>query len=220
MKVVGQMAVSNFDRLDITLSNLYNQCDEIYIRFDKNIGSDLDFDKIKKYCGDKLKNVLFSNTVWNKSNWREEMIRMLDDVKPDIVISLDQDEAFEVNIKDELNLFYKSKSDVGMFAYYMPMPTEENLTILKGKSYPLHRHCKVFKWKENITFKPYVGYAIPTNYYNKNSYYNFKTKILHYCFYSKKYRIEKAKRIYKYYPKDLERYYGIKYEDIENYFGE
>lgn len=219
MKIVGQTAVSNFDRLDITLPSLYENCDEIYIRFDRNVGTDSDLEKVKKHCGDKLKSVLFSDTVWNKNNWREEMVRMLDDVKPDIVISLDQDETFETKIKDEIEDFYNSKCKVGMFAYSMPMPTEENVIILNGKSYPLHRHCKLYKWQEKITFKPYVGYAIPTTLYNSSPYYNFKTKVSHYCFYSRKYRVEKAKRIYKYYPKDLERYYGIKYENIEDYFG-
>ena len=131
---------------------------------------------------------------WNSWNWREHLLRKLDTVKPGIVIQLDQDEQFDSGIIDEIERFYHSDKLCMMFDYRMI--TDNDRKVAK---YPSLRHCKVFKWKEGLTFHPYAGLALPTQYANtvaemKNRYWLAETKILHYCFYTPD--MEKAKTEY------------------------
>lgn len=162
-------------------------------------------DRVKQFpCYEGLKRLTTDITKihnypdWNSWNWRESLLRLLDDKKPDIVIQLDQDEQFQDGIMDEIKQFYKSDKVCMMFDYRMV--TDDGREVEK---YPSLRHCKVFKWKEGLTFYPYAGLALPTQYANtliemKDKYWLANTKILHYCFYTpemerekKQYAIEK-----------------------------
>jgi hypothetical protein len=66
------------------------------------------------------------------------------------------------------------------------MPTDDGRDIpeLNGKPYPSMPHCKGYKWQEGVTYNPYVGRAIPTNYFGHPEYIS-KAKILHYCMFTK-----------------------------------
>ena len=129
---------------------------------------------------------------WNSWNWREHLLRKLDTVKPDIVIQLDQDEQFEDSIINEIERFKDSDKLCMMFDY--KMVTDDNREVSK---YPSLRHCKVFKWREGLTFHPYAGLALPTQYANtlnemKDRYWLSYAKVLHYCFFTPEMEKEKT----------------------------
>ena len=185
MKVVGQMAIYNFPLWEKCLLSLSSKVDELYLRFDTLRGNVEILEKIKKSNNPKIKNILESNVFWNKFNWREEMIRMLDDVKPDIVIVIDEDEAFEESIKDEIIDFYKSDKLAMMVDYAVPMPTDDKSLVSK---YPGKSHMKVYKWKPGLTYVPYRSFARVTNYCDPSYYWFSKSKLLHYCYFNKEIR--------------------------------
>ena len=91
MVIVGQMALHKFPMWDKSLCALSDIVDVLYLRFD-GLGGNYDMlPRLSALCGNKLKHVLISYLPWDDSNWREEMIRMLDHVKPDLVLTIDDD---------------------------------------------------------------------------------------------------------------------------------
>jgi hypothetical protein len=173
------------------LASLRDKCDALYLRFDKRTGDSQMLKELDAVCGDKLKDVLVSETRWNRWNWREEMLRMLDSVKPHIVLVPDQDEEFEDTLLDELPSFAASPKMGMMFEYVAPMPTEDGVVVLGGKAYPENRHMKAFKWRPNLTFHPYHTLAQVTQYCRPGSHFLAKTRIRHYSHYTTELRRER-----------------------------
>lgn len=188
MKIVGQMTLCNFPLWEKCLSSLSFYVDELYLRFDTLRGDLKILEMLRKTNNCKIKKILESNVFWNKFNWREEMIRMLDDVKPDIVISIDEDEEFEDTIKDEITEFYKSDKVAMMIDYVDPMPTEDKVIVPK---YPGKPHMKLYKWKSGLTYVPYRSFARVTNYCDSSYYWFSKTRLLHYCYFNESIRAMK-----------------------------
>jgi len=198
MKIVGQIAVSKFPMFENTLRKLSENVDEIYLRFDNNNGDKSLLKNLDSISNNKVKDILYSNQVWDTSSWREEMLRMLDSVKPNLVLSVDQDEIFEDSIKTEMLDFYNSDKLGMMFSYIEPMPTDDGSIILGGKAYPLHPHMKAYKWKPGLTYLPYYGNAKIRSYSSPRDWYMAKTKIYHYSLYKKEWRVEKESFIKKF----------------------
>lgn len=216
MKIIGQMAISDFSMIEMTLTSLCYNCDEVYIRVDGNKVPSAKIPQIKSY-NNKIKDVLISKTPWNKYTWREEMIRMLDAVTPDIVLSLDEDETLSTSLTTELSDFLQSNKKFGMFSYHKPLPTLDGAVLFNGRSYPLAQHCKIFRWEPGLKFIPYIGYCIPTNFKGLQGYMFRKIEIMHYCFYNPSERIDKILKTQQFYPKYFSRY-GVTIDNIENYF--
>lgn len=193
MKIVGQMAISNFPFWEMCLIELSKHVDELYIRFDSLNGDTTILDKLenKKLFDGKIKNILISNSQWNRWNWREEMIRMLDSVKPTIVLSIDQDETFCDGIDSEIKQFLSSDKQAMMFSYSFPMPSDDGRIVWNGKCYPGKPHMKAYKWIPNLTYKPYSSFAKIRNYRDATFHFQATTLIKHFCFYTKELEIQK-----------------------------
>lgn len=197
MLIVGQMALggilnssyaSRFPLWRECLENLLLYCDEVYLRVDVNT-SDFTYEELEDVCKDKLKDVLFSDTKWNRWNWREEMLRMLDNVNPDVVLTLDQDEQFEDTLLRDIRRLVKHPNKKAlMFSYYDPMPTEDNVKTLV---YPHVPHMKAYKWQKGLTYRRYRYSAKVTNYKLGRYWLMAYSKIRHYCFYTKALRLGK-----------------------------
>jgi hypothetical protein len=182
MKLVGQMALCRFPLWERCLESLADKVDELYLRFDGRNGDPEIYNSLDDVCGDKLKEVFVSESRWNAWNWREEMIRMLDDVRPDMVLSHDEDEEVELSIFDDIKKFEKSDYKQMALAYKLPMPTEKNYDLGLNKPFPSKPHVMVIKWKPGLTFNPYMSRNRITQYGKK--YMLGKAKILHYCYYT------------------------------------
>jgi len=190
MKIIGQTSLTNFTLWEMCLKELSTHVDELHIRFDQQTGNPDILKTIQdpKFLDGKIKQILISSTKWNRWNWREEQIRMLDTIKPDIVLVLDQDETFSDEIDLEIKEFWKSSREAMMFLYTNPLPTNDGRIV---KYYPSKPHMKVYKWKEQLTYNPYIGYAKVTNYRNPELHWVANTKINHFCYYTPE--IEKLK---------------------------
>jgi len=180
----GLISIYNFPMADKLIIDLAKRVDYLSIRLDPN-GDKLLFksciEKVKKEC--EL-NIIESKLIWNRWNWREELIRSLDNIKPKNVLFLDEDETYSDEFNEDFENFQRTNLKYMAFDYEM---ITENST--KVDKYPKARHCKVFKWMEGITYQPYKGYAIPTFPINPQPDYHIggyrcKSKIKHYCFYT------------------------------------
>jgi hypothetical protein len=191
MKVVATVALSDFPYWRMCMEKLRTQVDEIHVRIDGTKPNKLDELKESKLAD----NIYVSNLEWNRWNWRQEMLEMVKDSKPDIVLIPDHDEIYKDGIIEELKEFWASGKDM-MFFDFITM-TDDNRIIpeLNGKPYPSLAHCSAFRWKPELTYFPYCGLAQPTNYANipDNRFYA-KTKIEHYCMWTKE--LEEEKKVW------------------------
>lgn len=216
MIVAGLMPIMNFPLSPKMVYDLSQYVDVLILRFDQNNGDE----NILSDCWpifpdsniplwnkwrqwDSITHpskVLRDTQKWNRWNWREFLIRALDDIKPDYVLAIDEDEKYGPGFKEDFEEFQKSGLPFMLFDY--EMVTEDNRKV---KKYPGSRHCKAFKWMEGISYTPhYKGYAIPNfpdhitprpDYHNNR--FIAKSKIQHYCFYTKKMEEFKLKHLHK-----------------------
>jgi len=143
MKVVATVALANFPFWKMCMEKLRGQVDEIHVRVD--ITGENKYDEL---MDSKLADhVMKSDTGWNRYNWRNEMLRMIDNAGADIVLIPDHDEVYEDTIKDDLIRFWASKKDMMFFNFFAPMPTDDGRIIpeLNGKAYPSLAHCSGFR---------------------------------------------------------------------------
>jgi len=186
MKVVGLVALANFPYWRMCMEKLREQVDEICVRVD--VGKE---NKLEELLDSKLADKVITSTVeWNRYNWRNELLTMV--TGADIVLTPDQDEIFEDTIKDELIQFYNSDAHTFVCDFVAPMPTNDGRIIpeLNGKAYPSTPHCMGFKWKQGVTYYPYEGLCFPTG-YNQLPRFAAKTKVAHYCMWTKELEEEK-----------------------------
>jgi len=189
MKVVALVALSDFPYWKMCMEKLREQADEICVRID-----DTKENKYEELMDSKLADrVMRSNVVWNRYNWRNELLRMIDDTIQDIVLIPDHDEIYEDTISDEIIDFYNSGKDMMFFDFITMTNDGREIPELNGRAYPSIPHCSAFRWIEGLTYFPYCGVAMPTNYAAvPDNRYHAVTKIKHYCMWTKE--LEEAKK--------------------------
>jgi hypothetical protein len=165
--------------------------DRLYLRFDGLLGDREILKAAEKVSGKRLGDIYISKSRWNAYIWREEMLRMLDGVKPKIVLCPDEDEEFGHGIKKDMKNFVASKKPQMAFNYEFPMPSIEGGYRWRGKPLPCRPHVKVYRWRPGLTFLPYQGRGRLSN-YSKKKYVVGKSKIRHYCFYTPELRDAKV----------------------------
>lgn len=197
MKTVGILQACDFILLEKCFEYFCSIVDELYVRFDNKNTSIEVKNHIQNHP--KVKKCIEGDYTINGEIWREELLRLLDSVKPDIVIVLDIDEVFDGDIKSEIDLFWKSEKLAMMFSYN-GCPTQNG-----GRTdiYPTAPHQMVFKWKPNLTYKNYKGSAMVTNYssrLDKIAWYS-SIKVDHFCMWTKDMEIAKKQHAIKTYGK-------------------
>lgn len=197
--IAGMMAIDGrFPLWENCLDSLMQHAELAVVRIDDTQPAsitDLLRDKLATAYPDRI-NVFGSDEPWNRWNWREEMLRALDGVKPNVVLAPDQDEQFDpVGLSDDLARLRDSQRMALMFDYHAPMPTSDGSPALPADSpyatYPGSPHMKAFKWIKALTYKDYNGYARVTNYSDPRYHLAAKSTIMHYCCWTKDMRKEK-----------------------------
>lgn len=184
--VAGLMAISDFPLAPQMVEDLAKRCDILVLRFDALNGNK---DLFKLCCaatGECEVLGLRGRERWNRWNWREQLVRSLDHIRPGYVLFPDSDETFGKEMDDDLDRFVRFGQDVMMFDY--EMATDDDRAVLK---YPKSRHCKAFRWTNKIGYRPYRGYAKPTWPDKECKMYMAKSKIRHYCFFNTAMEMEK-----------------------------
>jgi hypothetical protein len=189
------MAVADFplDLLALSVASLCRTCDFIHVRLDNRQSVDPVW--FQQYP--KVTRVFRGSEDWNRSNWREDLARSLDDVRPDIVLTPDQDEVFEDSIDQELLEFWTSPKRIMLFKYLGPMPTCDGRLVLNGGTYPKTAHALGWKWQEGIGYHPYCGLAQPTQLAAPEGIpwqWHARTRVKHYCMWTTE--MEAAKRVW------------------------
>lgn len=120
--------------------------------------------------------------------WREPLLRSLDDIRPDYVLQPDSDETFGQGFDADLTAFSASGADLLMFDY--DMPTADGMWVPRS---PRARHCKVIRWRPELSFSPYRGYGKPNGRGLREV--KAESRILHYCFWTPEIQAAKVARM-------------------------
>lgn len=189
MRIAGVMAVKSFPMWRRAFDSMYELSDVVCVRFD-GINGDPEILRELKRIHDQPDSKLVSIDVvtkaWECPSWREDCIRALDGIpnKPDIVITPDEDEVFGDGFKAELEAFMASDK-YGMMFSYEPIMADDGREINGGMPYPPDPHMKAYKYADGLTYFPYHGDGKIARYSNPGAWWTAKTKIKHYCAWTK-----------------------------------
>jgi hypothetical protein len=175
------------------LSQLHKVCDGIYVLFDMKNGTpgllrELRH-KAKGIFHGKLRRIVEHRKGWEIGRWHEPCIRILDDVRPGIVITAGHDEMFETErFKSEIRHMWEGGLPALMLNYG-PLPTDDGRKI--PYTYPAATHMKAFKWRKGLTYIPYNGRGQVNPYADPRIQMTGKSKVRHYCMWTKEMQAEK-----------------------------
>lgn len=183
--IAGIVAIANQTLYPICVPRLRLQVDHLTVRIDTNFN--ISDKEVMSLCSpDKI---IYSENEWNAWNWREELLRSLDNVKPDIVLFPDDDEYFNDDILKELPEFEASDKKVLTCSEFLMLTKDNRLNV---PTYPTSPHMVGFKWAEGLTYAPYCGYGQLANYGWREEYkWHLKSKYYHLCFWTEE--MQKAK---------------------------
>lgn len=116
----------------------------------------------------KVKSVITTHNDgrWNQGLQRENTLRMLDEVKPNIVLWPDSDETFPKNLKDQLVKFWEDPKALSFWFRLMYLWEKEDQFRNDGLWKRIH-HVRAFKWRNDLSFLPYPGYTCPRPYIDR-----------------------------------------------------
>ena len=182
------------------LEELKNYVDEIYLLL--HYSPQFKEEWPKKIS--KVKDFIEINidTEWQVMEWRkhqekfrEQLLRMLDPVKPDLVFFPDEDESFpepEFLVKD-LQGFYKMNKSQLAFKRCNFWDSME--TVRKDRWIYYGPHVKIYKWQPNLTYLPYIGFNKVSSYGNRKLL--ARTIMKHYAYMEKAERERRYHELYK-----------------------
>ena len=165
IKIVASFPAHDDDKwIDKVLDNLSLYTNEIYI----NLNDATPY--IKKVVKNHPKVIKWIETTNNGNRWsqgkvRDDTIRMLDDIQPDIVLAPDSDETYPNNLMEMLKEFWEDEQKRTFWFRLYYMHEDEDHIRNDGIWKTIH-HVRAFKWEPGLTFIKYAGYACPTEYIN------------------------------------------------------
>ena len=167
MKIVGLLMVHDDDLwISSCLMSLDKYVDGIYV----NLNNPTPICKKIIEGWPSVKKIIYTTNEgrWNQGVQRDNTIRMLDEVKPDIVLFPDSDETLPKNFDIILKDFIDSGINTLWFGliYYWNHP---NVARRDGRWKAIH-HVRGYRWKSGITYIPYAGYTNPTTFINEKKF--------------------------------------------------
>lgn len=198
-KIVCCVQVHNDDEsIDILLEDIRRYTTHLYVNL--NDATPHIVDAIQD-CP-IVRKVLFTENKdgkWIQGLQRDNTIRMLDDVKPDIVLFPDSDEVYPENLMEQLKKFWEDENKKTFWFRLLYMWNDEQHFRNDGKWKCIH-HVRAFKWQPKITYLPYKGYACPTTFGKlpRDTKFHSDTPIKHYGYMTEEQRKRKWERDGKY----------------------
>ena len=187
------MVHDDHDYTKMVLDNVSKYTDQIYVNLNDPTP---EAEEVVRSHKNVVKIIRTSNEGrWNQGFQRDNSIRMLDDIEPDIVLFPDSDELYPNNIQDQLKTFWEDEEAITFWFRLIYLWGDENHFRNDGLFKTIH-HVRAFKWSTDISYIPYAGYACPSNYINldKPTKYHSNSPTLHYGYEKEENRIRKYER--------------------------
>jgi hypothetical protein len=126
---------------------------------------------------------------------RERTLRMLDEVKPDLVFFPDEDEAYGEPDLVARDLHRLIRSGKKQLAFHRCNFWDSMHMVRKDKWAYYRPHVKVYRWQPGLTYLPYAGFNRLTNYGRRKVV--ARTVIKHYAFLEKSERERRYRELLK-----------------------
>jgi len=196
-RVVATVMVTDSPVVIKCLSQLPKICDRIYVLFDCKNGSPELLRELRnnarKIFGGKLKKIVKHRKTWEQGIWHEWCLRILDDERPEIVVTVGHDEVLQVNkFKADLERLRRGDQP-SLMLDYGTMPTDDGRKI--PYIYPVAAHMKAFRWEPGLSYVPYNGRGQVWQYASPAWQFVGKSKVMHYCMWTKGMQAEKEQWI-------------------------
>lgn len=185
------MMYDDDDYCQLVLDDLSKYTDEIYVNLNEPTK------KIEKIVKGYLRVVKIietkNNGGWKQKIQRENTIRMLDNVKPDIVLWPDSDETFPPDMWKILEDFWKSEhKNLWFHMWYL---WDSPKKVRRDHLFKSMCHVRAFKWQAGLTYLPQCGYgAKPANLPSKGYQFHSPKPVMHYGYMTYKNRLRKYNR--------------------------
>lgn len=140
----------------------------------------------------------------HQGEFRERALRMLDDVRPDLVMFPDEDEAFpepELLARD-LDRFWRSRKRQLAFTRCNFWDSRE--LVRKDKWIGYQPHVKIYTWRPGLTYLPYLGWNCVSSYGKKKMV--ARAAVRHYAYLEKQ---ERERRFHELYREKQDRFKGL-----------
>ena len=170
LRIAGIIRLHKFEEeLELVLNSLAKHCTALFLLT----------------CNVRSKKMLRTITHTPKIRWMEEApkpwtqitsleagMRMVDDMKPDIVLFPDEDELFPDNLADEI-ADWREVWDVRPTMSFASFQCIDNpQQILMEHIYRQAPHCKVLRWSPGISYTAgYAGWCWPLSHYQQKKYF-------------------------------------------------
>lgn len=164
-----------------SLFDLAERVDVLVLWVDAANLGEFNLQAVLEAYGSKIAKIIVSTELWNRWNWREDMLRALDRIEPDFVLCPDQDEIFDPDHFDADFAAFRSSGKDGMM-FHFDNPTEDDRSV---PEFPTGAHMKAFRWRPGLSYGPeYAGFARVRQYVRSSHQYQASTRIRHFCFYT------------------------------------
>ncbi len=146
-----------------------------------------------------IKEVVYSTNNgqrWDQGKIRDISLRMLDTVRPDIVVWFDDDEEPPKNFAEQLRKFWEDETKKSWWGRLLYL-WDNKIQFRNDRYWRCIHTCRMFKWEEGLTFLPkYPGYTCPRNLITlpKETRYNSDMPIIHWGYMNEEDRQRKFKR--------------------------
>jgi hypothetical protein len=197
--LAGIVAVHNFPLSAHCIKSLAQLVHHLHIWFDMvppdGAGNENVLDKVVETCKPLVENihVIRSDEPWSIFNFRESLIRSLDDIKPSYVLCPDSDEEFQPGFREDMKRLMDQRKR-HILTLDFNMITDDGRKVEKS---PNHPHCKMFRWFPNISYakipltgdRIYQGRAFPNLPLDPLPRFKHamlgKSLLNHYCYYTR-----------------------------------
>ncbi len=212
-KIAGLMMLHYF-KWPWCLEDFAHYVDEIHLLLHYSQDTDCDWAKESSKVKGCLE--LRESEDWRVEGWyarggsryqgefRDRALRMLDDVRPELVLFPDEDESFpepEFLIKD-LKRLYRSKKNQIAFKRCNFWDSME--LVRKDRWIGYKPHVKIYKWRSGLSYHPYIGWNCVSTYGTKKLV--ARSAVKHYAYMEKE---ERERRFRELYEEKQDRFKGL-----------
>lgn len=178
--IVATLPLWRFPLPALGLSTYIDMVEAVFIRFDAASGDRRLLRDVRLALGKKVGDVFESTTPWDGVAWREECLRMLDSVKPTVVLAPDEDEGYEPEMTMDIARLLGLKTGSLEFKYEYPMPSVDGVQVLE-RPFPSKPHVKAYCWQPGLTYYPYRNRARLAN---GGKEHEAMSKMRHFCWHN------------------------------------
>lgn len=169
LRIAGIIRLHKFEEeIELVLNSLAGHCTDLFL-LTCDMKSERMIDAVVHVP--KLHRIQEASKPWTQAGSLEAGMRMVDDLKPDVVLFPDEDELFPDNLADEIAEWRKVWDRRPTMSFSAFQCIDNPGRILMEHLYRQAPHCKALKWSPRISYAAgYAGWCWPSSLYKQKKY--------------------------------------------------